>query len=992
MRFSTFFESLSPAQMHQGENPPHAYFIPFDRGQDARLPRAQSKRFLPLNGEWAFRYYESIFDLADDFDPMKEALHGVMPVPGVWQMNGVDHLQYLNKRYPIPYDPPYIPAKTPCGLYRHTFSVSKQAASRYQLCFEGVDSGMLVWLNGTLIGASQVSHSPAEYDVTDALREGENTLCVLVVKWCAGTYLEDQDKFRYTGIFRDVHLLRRDEKHLRDFRVRTPLVNGGAEIRVSAAFSDEVLPCAAALYAPDGTWLGERQLVDGACTFALSAPKLWTAETPALYTLVISCGDEVIAHRVGVREISIRNEVVLLNGSPVRFRGVNLHESSAQTGAYTPEEHIRRDLLMMKQHNINAVRTSHYPQPVRFYELCDELGLYVMDEADVETHGVCSITGNYKLGKKEGFDLIADDPRFGEAILDRVQRMVYRDQNCTCVLMYSMGNESGHGVNFDRALKWTKEYDPARLTHYERASFPPKGQDINRTHLDLYSRMYPSIEDIQAYFKEHTVCKPYILCEYCHAMGNGPGDLEDYFRLFEKEARICGAFVWEWCDHAPYVGRDRNGRPKYRYGGDFGEILHDGNFCADGLVASDRRVHTSLLEYKNVLRPVRVVLADLANGRILLRNHLDFLKSDELVEMVCEFEGGERLELAASIPPRGVDQVCIPPHPGQGCTLRMTLRQDTAWAGKGHTLGIEQIEPPACRLNSAQRPKERLRMSEKGQRYIDILGKDFSYRYDTMTGMFDQWNVRNRELLKKPIAINIFRAPTDNDSKLDKAAWITMQYRYAVTRGKHTDCDVLDDRIVLTTQISLGAHAVQELGRGMVRWTVYGDGRLEFGLDFERCAGTPSFPRVGLRLQLPAGFRRLRYFAYGPHESYIDKRQASTLGWYDGELHSEYPHPLKPQESGSHYGARALIVSDQENAILVRGESFSFSALPYTQEQLSDVMHDDELDIEDACVLCLDAAHRGIGSNSCGPALASGYAVPDKLRWQIVIDPSYARE
>lgn len=997
MRFSAFFESLSPAQMHRGENPPHAYFIPFDRGQDPRRPREDSGRFMTLNGPWAFRYEESVFDLADDFDPMEERLDGVMPVPGVWQMNGVDRIQYLNKRYPIPYDPPRIPAGTPCGLYRRTFFARRQAESRYQLCFEGVDSGMLVWLNGVLIGASQVSHSPAEYDVTDVLTEGENTLCVLVVKWCAGTYFEDQDKFRYTGIFRDVYLLRRDEKHIRDFQVRTPLVDGGAQIRVSAVLSDEALACSAALYAPDGTWLGERQLADGACTFDLSAPKLWTAETPWLYTLILSCGGEVIAHRVGVREISIRDEVVLLNGSPVRFRGVNLHESSALTGAYTPREHILRDLLMMKQHNINAVRTSHYPQPVGFYELCDELGLYVMDEADVETHGVCSIAGNYKLGKKEGFDLIADDPQFGDAILDRVQRMVYRDQNYACVLMYSMGNESGHGVNFDRALKWTKEYDPSRLTHYERASFPPGGRDINRTHLDVYSRMYPPIEDIQAYFREHTVCKPYVLCEYCHAMGNSPGDLEDYFRLFEGEERICGAFVWEWCDHAPRVGEDRDGRPIYRYGGDFGEILHDGNFCADGLVASDRRAHTALLEYKNVLRPIRAVSADLANGRILLRNHLDFLRSDELVEIICEFEDGERTRLEADIPPRGLAEVRIAPHPGQGCTLRMTLKEDTAWAKKGHMLGVEQIAPPACRLASAQRPGEELRMSEfrmseREQRYIDIWGKDFSYRYDTMTGMFARWNVRNRELLKKPMSINIFRAPTDNDAKTDKAAWLTMQYRYAVTRGSRTACEVMDDRVILTTQISLGAHAVQELGRGMVRWTVHGDGRLEFALDFERSAGAPSFPRVGLRLQLPADYQLLRYFAYGPHESYIDKRQASTLGWYDSALHSEYPHPLKPQESGSHYGAQALIVSDRENAILVRGESFSFSALPYTQEQLSDVMHDDELRAEDACVLCLDAAHRGIGSNSCGPALASGYAVPDRIHWQIAVDPIYEGE
>ena len=348
-----------------------------------------------------------------------------------------------------------------------------------------------------------------------------------------------------------------------------------------------------------------------------------------------------------MRKIEIRNEVVLLNGSPVRFRGVNLHESSCDTGAYTPPEHIRRDLLMMKAHNINAVRTSHYPQPPLFYQLCDELGIYVLDEADLECHGVVSTGGGTD---HEKYNRMADDPAFGPMMLDRVQRMAIRDQNSACVVIYSMGNEAGMGVNFDRALAWTKRFDPTRLTHYERASFPPEGRDINRSDLDLYSRMYPSLEEIERYFSEHTVCKPYIMCEYCHAMGNGPGDLENYFRLMEREERICGAFVWEWCDHAPAIGKNNQGRQRYRYGGDFGEVLHDGNFCADGLVSSDRTPHPGLLEYKNVLRPLRVAAADLANGWITLKNHLDFVSPKGRIDIKIVLSGGGQPEETVLVP------------------------------------------------------------------------------------------------------------------------------------------------------------------------------------------------------------------------------------------------------------------------------------------------------------------------------------------------------
>ena len=980
MAWEHLIETLDAQAVHTGENAPHAYFIPFDAGQDPCAPRTESRRMTLLNGDWEFRYYPSFRDFGKDFDPALETLDRTMPVPGVWQMNGCDSMQYTNVRFPFAYDPPYVPADDPCGLYRRAFTMQKQADAVHQLVFEGVDSCLLLWVNGQFIGSSQVAHSPAEYDVTDALKDGENVLHALVVKWCAGSYLEDQDKFRYSGIFRDVYLLQRDKKHLTDFCVRTPLTENAALVEIEASFSDTDVSCTACLLSPDGRSIGEEQMQNGACAFEVNAPQLWTAETPALYTLILRCGKEVIAQRVGIRQIEIRDEIVYLNGSKVRFRGVNLHESSCDTGAYTPEEHIRRDLLLMKQHSVNAVRTSHYPQPPRFYELCDELGLYVLDEADLECHGVVTLDGS---GERDDYNLIADDPAFGNLILDRIQRLARRDRNQPCVLIWSMGNEAGCGVNFDRALAWTKRFDPTRLTHYERASFPPEGRDINHTDLDLYSRMYPTLESIQKYFREHTVGKPYILCEYCHAMGNGPGDLEDYFRVFEKEDRICGGFVWEWCDHAPYVGTNARGQRMYRYGGDYGEVLHDGNFCADGLVSSDRTVHPGLIEFKNVHRPLRVLAADLQNGWLRFRSYLDFVSSSQIVTVECEFENGEKAALAVDVPPRGTQTVGIPKG-HTSCIVRCLQTADTVWAPRGTLIGWEQVGMPELLPEPERKQGGKLRVENAGERLIRIAGDSFCYCYDSAAGTFASMKKDGQELLLEPMRFNIFRAPTDNDRRI-KAGWQKYLFRYACSRSFDTRCEQTDEGVCLTSRVHISAPSIRCLLAGEVSWTIAPDGAAACHLTLEQAEGIPDLPRVGLRLMLPSAFRHLRYFAYGPYESYIDKRRASLLGWYESTTDREYAHPLRPQESGSHWGARVMRLSDGVHAFTAKGEGFSFSALPYTQEQLTDTPHDDELEETDACVVCLDAAQAGIGSNSCGPELLPPYHVSRKTDWKITL-------
>lgn len=996
MPFEESFESMADvALMHQGESAPHAYFIPFDAGQDAAsLPREASGRFMTLNGAWAFAYYPSVRDLPENFDPGKATLDARIPVPSVWQMQGYDRLHYTNQRYPFPYDPPYVPADNPCGLYRRTFTLCKAPDAVYQLVFEGVDSCLLLWVNGAFIGSSQVSHSPAEYDVTDALVTGENTVCALVLKWCFGSYLEDQDKLRYSGIFRDVYMLRRDRRHMVDFTIATELDAAfqRAEVRVNAQFAGGDGTAECRLLAPDGRMLAQGAMTDGRWACGLEHPALWTAETPSLYTLLMQCGGEVIAQRVGVRRIEVRAETVLLNGRPVRFRGVNLHESSCLGGAYTPREHVLRDLMMMKRANINAVRTSHYPQPPCFYELCDELGLYVLDEADVECHGVVRLLGD---SDKSAYNLIATDPAFGDAILDRVRRMVIRDRNFPCVVIYSMGNEAGHGVNFDRALAWTKAYDPSRLTHYERASFPPPGEDVNRTDLDLHSRMYPELAEIDAYFREHAVGKPYILCEYCHAMGNGQGDLEDYFRVFEKEDRICGAFVWEWCDHAPFVGKNAQGSSMYRYGGDFGDVPHDGNFCVDGLVSSDRTPHPGLMEYKNVLRPLRVISADLARGTMTVKNHLDFVPSKGIFRLECVLSGGGRPEetvVIASdrvdIAPRAVGEIALPACPGGSCLVRTVLDTDTPWAKAGYVVGTEQLGTPRDGWQAPARPTGAVEVMREGGRFIVLKGTDFTYRYDGAKGVFSAMEAGGEQLLLSPMGYNLWRAPTDNDRKI-KSTWDKLLLRYADARGFDTVCAKEADGVRLTTRLHLGAPSVRVLAKGTVNWLVQGDGRVTCSLRIRREEGIPPLPRVGLRLMLPPGYRDLRYFAYGPLESYVDMHRASHLGWFRSTVEQEYAHPLRPQESGSHCHASAIILQNGRRAFAVSGGPLSFSALPYTQETLADTPHDDELCEQDACVLCLDAAHRGIGSGSCGPALAECYETAREIDCTFTLFPGW---
>lgn len=995
MKLPAYHEDLHT--LHVNTLPNRAYYIPYSHSDDARRDvRAESDRFTSLNGEWRFRYFDSLLDLPEDFLSDDQPMDAI-PVPSVWQTHGYNRHQYTNIRYPIPFDPPRVPVMNPCGLYMRSFDLNEEGDCRRTIVFEGVDSCFYLWINDRFVGYSQISHSTSEFDITEYVRPGENRVAVLVLKWCDGTYLEDQDKLRTSGIFRDVYLLRREPRHIFDYFVTTRLSGDyrSADIRVQYEMrgaSAENHAVYYYLYDPQGDSVANGRTYDGAFEIHLDSAQLWNAENPNLYTLVMRCGSERIAEFVGLREIVVRDRVVRINGQNVKFRGVNRHDSDPVVGPAVDENHMLRDLVLMKQHNINAIRTSHYPNSPLFTRMCDRYGFYLIAEADLECHGVVFYNGEYD---NADYDRIAQDPEFGEAILDRVQHSVIRDKNRPCVVIWSMGNEAGMGANFHEALRWTKAYDPTRLTHYERASYPPPGEEINHDNLDLYSRMYPYIDEIDRYFEENIIDKPYILCEYCHAMGNGPGDLENYFRCFDRHDGHCGGFVWEWCDHAVDMGRTADGRRRYYYGGDFGEFPHDGNFCMDGLVYPDRRPHTGLKEFKNVNRPARVREINLQTGQFAVRNMLDFTPLNEHIRMTYAVRQGGRDIYRGQV---GEELLDIPPHEEREITLylpptgtqpfavyfEMTQRYDRPLVPAGHVLGYEQLGRQ--KFAPAERPEGLLALeAREDARTIAVRGENFRYVFNKLSGCFDVINYDQLHLLQVPMHFNIWRAPTDNDMYIAKE-WRRYGYDRAIPRVNSVRLE-MGEEAVITAEFSLGAVYLPNIAEGTAVWRVHMNGRIDGSIRLKKRDNAPALPRFGLRIQLPAAVTAVRYFGYGPFESYKDKHRASVKHLYQttaAAMHEDY---IRPQENGSRWNCDYVSLRGPLGGLDVTGEEFSFNVSPYTQEELAAKAHNFELEPCGNTVFCLDYRQNGIGSNSCGPELNSHYAMPDAFTFNFALQP-----
>lgn len=990
-----------PKTLHMGTMDNRSYYIPYSSTSEIKgCGREESERFHLLSGEWDFHYFKSVYDITGEFYLPEFDRSGFdkIHVPSVWQNFGYDRHQYTNIKYPFPYDPPYVPVENPCGAYIREFTADGSwTGMRKYINFEGVDSCFYLWINGEFIGYSQVSHSMSEFDITDHVHDGTNTVAVLVLKWCDGSYLEDQDKFRTSGIFRDVYILLRPQQHIRDFFVKTALEDDYKKVKISVDMDFTGNPSEVEYRLLDngtGSIASQGLTSRTGISIILNNPKLWSAENPNLYTLVLKTNDEAVSTQIGVREIKVINGIVHINGRKIKFKGVNRHDSNPVKGPAVDLTDMLLDLKLMKQHNINAIRTSHYPNSPLFAELCDKYGFYVIAEADIETHGATAVFGGDQ-GRKS-FPVIAHDPEYQEAILDRVKRCVIRDKNHPSVVIWSLGNESGYGRNFENALKWLKGYDNTRLSHYESALYPPEGYDADSSGLDLYSRMYASQEDIIEYFKEGNSKKPLILCEYSHAMGNGPGDLEDYHEMIQRYDGFCGGFVWEWCDHAVYMGRTADGRKKYYYGGDFGEFPHDGNFCMDGLVYPDRRVHTGLLEYKNVLRPLRLVKENPGQGKYTFRNMLDFTNTKDCMYISYEVtKNGEVISVGViddscvlDINPHGEKEIYVALDEAQegDCYIRFDYIQktDTPFVCKGYILGFDQVKLDIDKVGLKEDKIANIlgqSDSEDGEmsvleldRTVAVIGRNFRYTYNKMTGIFDQLVYENNIILEKPMNYNIWRAPTDNDRNL-RPKWEEAGYDRTLSRVYTTHVSKEKGNVRIITELSLSAIHIQRILSISTEWNIAENGLISVNMQVERNMEMPFLPRFGLRLFLPEHVSNVEYFGYGPYESYADKRRAAWLGRFQsnvGRMHEDY---LKPQENGSHWDCHYVkLVSNCGHGLLITGdEPFSFNASFYTQEELSCKKHSFELEKCGNTVLCIDYAQSGIGSNSCGPELMEKY-------------------
>lgn len=966
-----------------GTMPDRAYYIPFPEGAGEKpARRVSSGRLALLSGTWRFHLYPNALEVPDNFIQPSFDESGLEPleVPSVWQCKGYDAHQYTNTRYPIPYDPPYVPFENPCGAYSTWFDYAEDDSRfRTYLNFEGVDSCAYVYVNGKFAGFSKISHTAAEYDITGFLRRGRNKLAVLVLKWCDGTYLEDQDKFRMSGIFRDVFLLRRAPNHLRDYtvtqRFSDDMQTAWLDVKTEFLTRTEHIDYR---FLDGEIVLTEGTAPDGIFSLRVDAPHLWNAEDPYLYTLeLVSCGEK-ITEPVGFRIVSIQNGVMRLNGKPFKIKGVNRHESDPVTGYTQFQGQMLRDLMLMKRHNINAIRTSHYPPNPEFLHLCDRLGFYVVDEADLEAHGGIDTYGadEREIGK------LAVDRRFASAILRRVQRLAARDKNRPCVMMWSLGNESGYGENFVKAAEWIRKFDPSRPVHYESSVHPYPGTAPDLSVLDVYSRMYASTQFVEEYFSRPQK-KPLFQCEFCHAMGNGPGDLEDYFKQIYHYDGFWGGCVWEWCDHAVYAGKAPNGKDQYLYGGDFGDFPNEGNFCVDGLVFPNRVPSTGLLEYKNVLRPVRAKAADTRLGIYILQNCLDFTDTAEAADIVYEVtRNGEVVESgtlpALSIAPHAAETVSVPyalPEDGR-CffRLRYLQKRDTALVHAGEELGFDQFELPVTGGFRLPEPvvTDEVNFTED-DRFIRISGRNFTYCFDVYEGAFTSLAYQGREMLTKPMSLNIWRAPADND-RIIKQEWYAAGYDRAMVKVYKATAKRNGNEVSVSCELSLTPVFIQPVLHADATFRVSADGRVDVSYVVKKDPSMPCLPRFGVRMFLQSEFSRLRYFGRGPYESYTDKHQATYMGLFEGNVDEQYVPYIRPQENGSHMGCEYLRLVGNGTVLAFAAEKpFSFQALPYTEEELTEKAHDFELEPAGATVLCVDYKQNGIGSNSCGPELLAPY-------------------
>ncbi|MGI6200280.1 MAG: glycoside hydrolase family 2 TIM barrel-domain containing protein [Christensenellales bacterium] len=1034
----------NPEVFSRNREPARATLIPYPCEATALTgQRGASPWYKLLNGQWSFFYAQNPAEVPEDFfEPAyDDLLWDPITVPGCWQMQGWDVPQYTNVNFPIPVDPPFVPDDNPVGCYRTGFTVPESwAGKRVSVNFDGVDSAFYVYVNGQMVGYSQGPHVPAEFDISAFVTPGENLLAVKVFKWSDGSYMEDQDMWRMSGIFRDVYLLAAPLVHIDNVNALPELdaAYADATLKVTATVRDFagagyagytvraklLCPCGdeiACVDFPPSLCACEKKTAEGqlcACDciqvsadIPVSAPEKWTAETPTLYTLLVELVKdgqiaEVQRVRVGFRKVEIKDSQLFVNGVSVKLKGVNRHDSHTDMGHTVSLEHMIQDVKLMKQHNVNTLRTSHYPNDPRMMDLCDEYGLYVMDETDLECHGFSTIGD---------FDRISDDPAWQGAYLDRVVRMVERDYNHPCVIAWSLGNESGYGRNHDAMYAWAKDRDPSRFVHYEgcfngwaakKDAQDDPDFDLDYGHKscasDVVSNMYPTVNYVIRQ-GQHQDPRPYFMCEYIHAMGNGPGNIQEYWDAIYQYPRLIGGCAWEWTDHGIRQFTEE-GEEWFAYGGDFGDAPNDGCFCVDGLVYPDRRPHTGLIEMKKVLEPVLVEPVDLKAGKVRLTNRYAFTNLNGFTALWRVFADDKVLcqgVFTPDVAPNASAEVTLPyalPEVGKpGVEYRLDisfrLAADAPWAPAGYELAFAQLELPVAAPAPAPIPLSRipaLTLETQGEMIL-VSGEDFYLAFDGHLGAIDSYVFKGQSLLTQGPAPQLWRAPTDNDAPGQAKEWQAMGLDRLTSRV--TDLSVSQPQpqaVVIAVTQRLAAIYLSPVMDVTTTYTVYGNGQVRLETAFKplitgealdrfmqrmqvhgRSGECTAFglPRMGLTLSLPATMDQVVWYGKGPHESYVDKQRSARVGLYRAEVDDLFEDYVRPQENGNHMDTRFVAFTDLMGAglMVVAEGDLEFSASRFTAEQITQADHTYELEPGDEVVVNLDAAQGGLGSNSCGP-------------------------
>ena len=997
----TYLELENPEILQLNREPERSHYIPYaDIAGALADKKALAPHYRLLNGDWSFRYYNDVRevpnqDLAADADTSEWAM---LPVPANWQLHGYDKPVYTNVNYPFPVDPPYVPDANPAGVYALDLLIPSVWESKtVYINFEGVDACFYLYVNGQMTGYSQGSHMPAEFNISPVVRYGEqNRITVQVVKWCDGSYLEDQDCFRLSGIFRDVYLLARDPDHIRDVQLKAELDQNMANglLTIDVDYIGQPADTICHLYAPSGKKVDSIKLAAGQAKIHLESPLKWSAETPDLYTAVLESGQEFIPQKTGFRSITVGTDAsLLINGTAVKLKGVNRHDTHPLLGHYTPLEAMMTDLLQMKRGNINTIRTSHYPNTPEFYGLCDLLGFYVMDEADLEMHGFSPAQPD---GKYLCYDQRSptDMPSWREAFVERARRMVERDKNHPSIIFWSLGNESGHGANHDAMSQWIKRRDPSRLIHYENAYHVD-----NPPTVDVCSRMYASVEEVAAEANSADP-RPFFLCEYSHAMGNGPGDVNDYWKLIYQHPRLIGGCIWEWADHS-IVTQNESGQQIYGYGGDFSEPLHDGNFCMDGLVFPDRSPSPGFYEVKAAYQNVSFKAIDLARGLIELSNRFDFSNLKHYAIRYHLHADGDTIQTGTLEPldlaPHQTCTVKLPLELPQSCAsacyldLSVMTREDTSWEKAGFEIAASQFEIDLPRKKSGYAPRQfaPVTASESASAYT-ITGEGFSYTFNKRLGHFSSMQLNGREILAAPVSLGIYRAPTDNDRNVKKKWYAYGESNkfgrpanYNLIQNKVYTIDMIsheDQQIVITVTGALSPLARYPLIKYTAVYTILGCGEVTVNFSGNLREDALHIPRLGYEFTLRPGMENLEYFGMGPLENYVDMSHYAKMGHYKNTVTGEYvPYP-RPQEHGNHCSVKWAALSDQggKGVMFKTDHHFEFSASHFKAEDLENTAHSAELIMRPETFLRIDYKVGGIGSASCGVYLIEQYELNDR--------------